>query len=57
MTAMIITTMIRTATPAAPPMITIGRLSALSTVTRQNSHDLCDFVILFKIITKKFVAA
>jgi len=57
MTAMIITTTIKTAAPAALAMITIGRLSAFSTVTRQNSHDLCDFVILFKIITRDSVAA
>ena len=57
MTAMTITTTTRTAAPAALAMITIGRLSAFSTVTRQNSHDLCDFVIFFKIITKDFAAA
>ena len=57
MTAMTIATTIRTAAPATLGMITISRFSAFSTVTRHNSHDLCDFVILFNIITRDSVAA
>ena len=52
MTAMTITTTIRRTAPATLAMITISRFSAFSTVTRQNSHDLCDFVILFKIMNQ-----